>query len=114
MILLDVILPGIDGWEVLRRLKADDRLRHVPVAVVTVVDDQQVALALGAIDYFVKPISGDMLVSWLARHGLIPPLADGTTNVLVVDDDPATLTLVDRTLRAEGLRVVAATDGLPA
>ena len=58
-IILDVLLPGIDGWEVLRRLKADDDLRDIPVIIVTVVDEREVGLALGAVDYFVKPVERD-------------------------------------------------------
>ena len=67
-ILLDVILPGIDGWEVLRRLKSDDRLQTIPVFMVTVVDDRDVGLALGAVDYFVKPIDRHLLLARLAEH----------------------------------------------
>ncbi|HJP71466.1 MAG TPA: ATP-binding protein, partial [Candidatus Limnocylindria bacterium] len=55
-IILDVLLPGMDGWEVLRRLKADPELRDVPVVVVTVVDERNVAMSLGAADYFLKPV----------------------------------------------------------
>ena len=46
-IVLDVLLSGIDGWEVLRRLKTDELLRDVPVVIVTVVDEREVGLALG-------------------------------------------------------------------
>ncbi|GAA0947727.1 hypothetical protein GCM10009558_063400 [Virgisporangium aurantiacum] len=48
LILLDVQLPGIDGWSVLRKLKKDERLWHIPVVVVTVIDEREVALALAA------------------------------------------------------------------
>ena len=55
-IVLDVLLPGIDGWEVLRQLKSDPALRDVPVIIATVVDERGVGLALGAVDYLVKPV----------------------------------------------------------
>ena len=54
-IVLDVLLPGIDGWEVLRTLKADPLVRDVPVTIATVVEEHGVGLRLGAVDYFLKP-----------------------------------------------------------
>ncbi|GGK19114.1 hypothetical protein GCM10010124_09650 [Pilimelia terevasa] len=112
LILLDVVLPGIDGWEVMRRLKADARLRHIPVAIISVVEDHTVALALGAVDYFTKPLNYDLLLAWLIRHGMVPPLAAEETNLLVIDDDPAVRTLAQRRLARPGLRVVTAENGV--
>jgi CheY-like chemotaxis protein len=60
LILLDVLMPGIDGYEVCRRLKADNLVADVPIIFVTGLDDQEAeirGLALGAIDYVTKPIS---------------------------------------------------------
>ena len=62
-IILDVLLPGIDGWEVLRRLKADASLNEIPVVIVTVVDEREVGLALGAVDYLVKPVEPAALLA---------------------------------------------------
>ena len=62
----------MDGWTVLQNLKSDERLRHIPVVVVTVVDEREVGLALGAVDYFVKPVERGALLSWLERHGVVP------------------------------------------
>ena len=102
LILLDLILPGIDGWGVLHQLKDDPQLRHIPVAIISVADDQEVGMALGAVDYFVKPVNHDALLAWLVHHSLIPPLSDHTINVLVIDDDPATLAVVGQTLQRAG------------
>src|SRR4029077_8352494 len=52
-ITLDIILPEVDGWEVMTRLKSDDRTSGIPIVVVSVVDNPELGLALGAIDYFV-------------------------------------------------------------
>jgi signal transduction histidine kinase/CheY-like chemotaxis protein len=111
-ILLDVMLPGMDGWEVLRLLKRDERLRYVPVLIISVLDDREIGLALGARDYFVKPIDRQALLAWLVQHGLVPPLDEEATNVLAVDDDPATLAVIETSLRQHGLRVVCADNGL--
>jgi signal transduction histidine kinase/CheY-like chemotaxis protein len=109
-ILLDLLLPGIDGWEVLRRLKLDDTLRDIPVVIVTVLDEQDVGLALGAVDYLVKPIDRHTLLARLARHGLLPAPETPAT-VLVIDDDPATLTIVEASLAPHGVRVLTAGTG---
>jgi signal transduction histidine kinase/CheY-like chemotaxis protein len=85
LILLDVMLPGMDGWTVLQRLKADERLGHIPVVVVTVVDDREAALALGAVDYFVKPVERRALLDSMARNAATPRRPE----ILVIDPDSA-------------------------
>ncbi|GAA2521956.1 hybrid sensor histidine kinase/response regulator [Pilimelia columellifera] len=112
VILLDMMLPGIDGWEVLSRLKEDERLRHVPVAIVSVMEDHTLGLTMGAADYFTKPVNHDVLVSWMIRHGMVPPMREHALMVLVIDDDPAVLTLLERRLSGTGLRVITAANGL--
>ncbi|HEU4672825.1 MAG TPA: response regulator [Candidatus Limnocylindrales bacterium] len=107
-ILLDVLLPGIDGWEVLRRLKADGALRAVPVVIVTVVEEKEIGLALGAVDYLIKPIDRDALLGTLAR--LLPRSAE-RSRILAVDDDPATLDAVEAALTPAGFEVLRADGG---
>ncbi len=66
LIILDVMLPGLDGWEVLRELRRDPDTRHLPVVFLTAKDseiDEVVGLELGADDYIVKPISMHKLVA---------------------------------------------------
>ncbi|HYU02765.1 MAG TPA: response regulator, partial [Jatrophihabitantaceae bacterium] len=116
-IILDVLLPGMDGWEVLRHLKQDSRVCDIPVVMVSVVDDEDVGLALGAVDYFVKPIDRDKLLARLGRLSLVDwnAPAEQPMRVLAVDDDPATLAVIEASLAAEGIAVVTAgngTDGL--
>ena len=69
-VLLDIRMPGIDGWEVLRALKADTRTEHIPVVVVSIVDERSRGAALGAAGYLVKPVSRDDLMSALTAIGL--------------------------------------------
>jgi signal transduction histidine kinase/DNA-binding response OmpR family regulator len=116
-IILDVILPGMDGWEVLRHLKQDSRVCDIPVVMVSVVDDEDVGLALGAVDYFVKPIDRDKLLARLGRLSLVDwrVASEQPMNVLVIDDDPATLAIIETSLVAESIAVATArsgTDGL--
>lgn len=75
LILLDILLPGIDGFEVLRRLKANIDTRDIPVIVLTNLgsersdEDKQLALSLGAIDYLVKSYHNpDEMVSIIKRR----------------------------------------------
>jgi signal transduction histidine kinase/CheY-like chemotaxis protein len=66
-ITLDLVLPGVDGWEVLKRLKGDPATRDLPVVIISMVENRDLGLALGADDYFVKPVDRDQLVSELRR-----------------------------------------------
>ncbi|HKG57637.1 MAG TPA: response regulator [Candidatus Limnocylindrales bacterium] len=109
-IVLDVLLPGMDGWETLRRLKADAALRDVPVIIVTVVDEREIGLALGAADYLVKPIQRPALLETLERFA--PPARRGAAvRVLAVDDEPASLALIRAALEPEGFAVHGAPGG---
>ena len=110
-IILDVLLPGIDGWEVLRRLKADAGLRDLPVVVVTVVDERNVAMNLGAVDYFLKPVRREALLDRLSQYTFTTKVKQGRVRVLAIDDDPAARELVANALRPEGFDVVSAATG---
>jgi CheY-like chemotaxis protein len=61
IILLDVLMPGMDGWAVLGALKAGPQLSSIPVVMVAMIDQQDLAYVLGAADYIVKPIDREQL-----------------------------------------------------
>jgi CheY-like chemotaxis protein len=109
-ILLDVLLPGVDGWEVLRRLKADPELNSIPVVIVTVIDEREVGLALGAADYLIKPVSRSALLAALDRH-LGKAKDTRQVQILAVDDDPLALDVIDAALRPAGYDVIRADGG---
>jgi signal transduction histidine kinase/DNA-binding response OmpR family regulator len=110
-ILLDVIMPGLDGWDVIRHLKRDEALRAIPVFFATIVDDRRAGLALGAADFFVKPVDHDALLAQLARH-IAPGLTqDPPASVLVVDRDDHTRAVVEHQLTEAGISVVTCDDG---
>ncbi len=111
-ILLDIHLPGIDGWQVLAELKRDEHLRHIPVLIVSAHDDAEIGLVLGAVDYFVKPVDRTTLLTWMAQHGLIPSTTGRRLSVLAIDDDPHSRQLITATLSAEGIAVVTAAGGV--
>ncbi|HLH14188.1 MAG TPA: response regulator, partial [Solirubrobacteraceae bacterium] len=106
-IILDVMMPSMDGWAVLTALKADAALADVPVIMLTIVDDANLGFALGASEYLTKPIDRDRLVSTVEKYRQ-PPAAP---TVLVVEDDAATRDVLRRLLEKEGWTVVEAEDG---
>ena len=64
-IMLDIMLPGVDGWEFLVRAKRDPATANVPIIVVSMVDERARGLALGAVDYLVKPVGRESLLAAL-------------------------------------------------
>jgi signal transduction histidine kinase/ActR/RegA family two-component response regulator len=71
-VVLDIRLPGMDGWHVLEALKSDPTTAASPVVVVTMLDERPQALALGAAEYLVKPVGRDDVLRALSRVGALP------------------------------------------
>ena len=69
---LDILLPSVDGWEVLEKLQADPKTQALPVIVASIVDEKSRGLAAGAADYLVKPVGRDELLSALRRLHVLP------------------------------------------
>jgi signal transduction histidine kinase/DNA-binding response OmpR family regulator len=107
-IILDLLLPGMDGWDVLRQLKSEAAIADIPVIIVTVVDEREVGLALGAVDYFVKPVDRSILLEVLRRYAT---MKDSPIRILAIDDDPAALEMIDAALAPEGYEVIRAGGG---
>jgi signal transduction histidine kinase/DNA-binding response OmpR family regulator len=110
-VILDILLPDLDGWEILQRLKRRDPTRSIPVLVVSVVDDRPLGLALGAVDYFVKPIARDPLLAALGRLTFTTKVKSRTITALVIDADPAAGGRYRQILEPEGFRVRSVTSG---
>ncbi len=107
-VVLDIRIPGIDGWEVLAALKLDPATASIPVIVVSMLDERGRGFALGAAEYLVKPAGRDDVLAAVRRTGL---LGDGDRVLLAVDDDPAVLELVSTVMGAAGWSVLTAQDG---
>jgi signal transduction histidine kinase/CheY-like chemotaxis protein len=105
VITLDVLMPGMDGWAVLRALKSEHDTADIPVIMVTMVDDKDMGHALGAADYLPKPIDRERLSALLRKYQCHPG------PVLIVEDDPATREMMRRTLEQDGWLVVEAENG---
>jgi CheY-like chemotaxis protein/anti-sigma regulatory factor (Ser/Thr protein kinase) len=110
-ITLDILLPGIDGWEVLTLLKADELTRNIPVVVISMIDNPALGRALGALDYFVKPVDRSALISRLTQYAFTTKVQHGEIRVLVVDDEPANVELLKALLEPEGFKVLTASGG---
>ena len=107
LILLDVIMPRMDGWAVLTALKADPALADIPVILLTIADDSNMGYLLGASEYLTKPVDTGRLTSLLERYrGEQAPRP-----VLVVEDDPATRQVLGRALAKDGWPVIEAENG---
>ena len=110
-ITLDILLPELDGWEVLNRLKHDEITSSIPVIVISVVDNPELGLALGAVDYFVKPVPAEELVSRLRRFNFVALAGPVKTQVLVVDDERANRDWLTEVLEPAGFGVIPAGGG---
>jgi signal transduction histidine kinase/CheY-like chemotaxis protein len=107
-VVLDILLPGIDGWEVLARLKADPGTAAIPVIVVSMLDERGRGFALGAAEYLVKPVGKDQLMAALYRAEAMP---ERKHTVVAIDDDPLAIELVRASLEPEGWTVLGAATG---
>jgi DNA-binding response OmpR family regulator len=110
-ITLDVLLPKLDGWTVLTHLGRDEATKGIPVLVVSVVDDPDLGLALGAIDYMVKPVDGKELLERIRRLQFRTDVVDRGVRLLVVDDEEANRYWLKTVLEPAGYDVIAARDG---
>jgi PAS domain S-box-containing protein len=108
-ITLDLMLHGKSGWETLNQLKRDPATAAIPVVIVSVLDEKQTGLSLGAAEYLVKPVSKRSLLESLARHVHWPE--GGAPRVLVVDDEPESRQLVAEILRSERYTPITAASG---
>ena len=107
-ILLDVTMPGMDGWSVLTALKADPDLGAIPVVMVTFSTERALATSLGAADYVVKPVDWDRLRLVMERF------REAEGDVLVVDDEADTRHRTRQMLEKHGWTVVEAANGAEA
>jgi len=107
VITLDVQMPGMDGWAVLKELKADPELREIAVIMMTNIDEKNLGYSLGAAEYMTKPIDRERLAEVLRKfrdHASTKP-------VLVVEDDVSVRETIRRALSQDGLKVVEADNG---
>jgi signal transduction histidine kinase/ActR/RegA family two-component response regulator len=86
LIALDVVMPGMDGWSVLKRVKNDSELAHIPVIMVTIVDNEITGMNLGASGYLVKPVDRDRLAELIEKYRCADPSSNGSNGEPVAVD----------------------------
>jgi signal transduction histidine kinase/CheY-like chemotaxis protein len=106
-ITLDVMMPRMDGWAVLTKLKSDPATANIPVIMLTMVSDQSMGYALGAAEFLTKPIDRNRLIEVLRKY----QCEVNDCAVLVVEDDYSTRTMMTRMLEREGWSAVEAENG---
>jgi len=107
-ITLDLLLPDMSGWDVLRAIRKEETNRDTPVIVVTVVAEKGVGIGFPIHDVLVKPVDAADLLASIGGAGVLP---DGTHKVLAVDDNPRDLRLLGEVLRQLGYRPICQPDG---
>jgi PAS domain S-box-containing protein len=111
VITLDVFLPTVDGWDVLRLLKTDPQTAEIPVVMVTVSNDRAKAFSLGAMEHLVKPVAREALLEALGRRGFTERAQTESVRVLAIDDDTRQLELYRVALEPRGFVVRTETNG---
>ena len=107
VITLDVMMPEMDGWEVLASLQANDVTKNIPVIMLTMANEPDIGYSLGATDYLTKPVNWDELSNVLTNHKIE---ADSQA-ILIVEDDEITRDMLRKSLETNDFRVRAAVNG---
>lgn len=109
VITLDVLMPGMDGWTVLAALKDDPDLANIPVIMVTMIDNKNMGIALGASDYLIKPVDYKRLIATANKYR---PHATGSPGtVLLIEDEEDIREMLARMLDKDNWRVMQAQNG---
>ena len=120
-ITLDIVMRGKSGWEILNQLKRDPITASTPVVVVSVLDEKQTGMSLGAAEYLIKPVSKASFLEALARHVEWPEKGARAavrkrkearrTKLLVADDSPESREFIRDTLASHNFEITEAVDG---
>jgi CheY-like chemotaxis protein len=107
-IVLDVQMPSMSGWDVLKQLKLQPLTSGIPVILLTIDDEQHISTQIGANDYLFKPIDRDRLITTIEKYR---PELQPQLSVLVIEDDINVRSMLKRMLEKENYVVLEAQDG---
>ena len=107
IIILDIVMPDMDGWTVYKKLKRTPLLAQIPVIIVTIGDYEKMAKDFGVVDFLAKPIKWKTLNVILSKYKIIGK----SKHILVIDDDSATRIILRKMLVKDGWRVDEAENG---
>src|SRR5208282_5265991 len=110
-VLLDVMLPGKDGWEVLQEVKSDPELKDIPIVISSVIDNKELGFALGASDYIVKPVDKKSLLKRLEELSACIDKRKGQVSLLCIDETEDSLDILRSYLEPAKYNVFTANSG---
>lgn len=108
LILVDILMPGKDGWNTILEINATDGFETIPVVVISTIDEKLTAKSFGAKAFVQKPIDKDVLLKEIRA---IFSEDFESLNALVIDDDPDARDLAVRLLKGVGFKVDLASNG---
>jgi signal transduction histidine kinase/DNA-binding response OmpR family regulator len=111
-IILDVMLPQIDGWGVMQSLKDNPLTRHIPVHFITYLEERQKAMSMGAVGFVTKPVSAEQMDA--VFKVLESALEKTTKMLLIVEDDPVQASAMVALLEAQNVTITVAENGATA
>ncbi|MFH2004427.1 MAG: response regulator [Bacteroidota bacterium] len=111
IITLDLMLPLKDGWQVLKDLKNHPVCKDIPIIIISITDEKKLGFSLGAVDYFVKPVSKTDLLATIKRIPLKMSQERKHPKILIIDDDKTAIELIEVILEPEGYDVVKTYNG---
>lgn len=106
-IILDMQLPVMDGWTVLKKLKANQQHAHIPVHIISGIDKTKLGLKLGAVEYLVKPIALETLEQTFANISKTITVSD-VKKVLIIEDDESNNQALQEMVKSKSLEAIAA------
>ncbi len=108
-IILDIKLPGIDGWTVLNKLKENKQLRHIPVHIMSVYEESAKALNKGAIGFLTKPVSAEQINN--AFNKIESFISKEIKDLLIVENDDDISKSILRLIDNENVKITTKKDG---
>lgn len=110
-VILDVMLPEKDGWEVLQDIRMTPATKDIPVIVYSIIDNKELGFALGATDYLIKPVDKKTLVSRLYDLSFSKKKQRQIVNIMIVDDNTEAVEVIAAMLEPEGFNLIKAYSG---
>ncbi|HTK82539.1 MAG TPA: response regulator [Bacteroidota bacterium] len=111
IITLDMIMPIKDGWQVLKELKRHPICKDIPIIIISITDEKKLGFSMGAVDYFVKPVNKEELISAIRKIPVPLIRPKSHPKVLIIDDDKTAAELIQVILEAEGYEVIKTNNG---
>ena len=107
LITLDVMMPEMDGWEVLTALQNNETTKNIPVIMLTMTNESDIGYSLGATDYLTKPVDWNNLSKILKKH----EIETDSQSILIVEDDEITRDMLTKSLETNDFKVIVAING---